>query len=91
MDNVLKFVGLILLIAVLIVVAILAYIVLVLLLSAVVSIIAVVPVYFLMNWLIPTIFGVGMITFWQTWFVIFAICILSCFFSTGSVAQKASS
>jgi len=34
---------------------------------AMLALVAAIPVYFLWNWLIPTIFGLKTITFWQAW------------------------
>jgi hypothetical protein len=34
---------------------------------AVVSLIAAIPTYFLWNWLMPTIFGIKTVTFFQAW------------------------
>ena len=34
---------------------------------AIVSIVAAIPTYFLWNWLMPEIFAIKVITFWQMW------------------------
>ena len=34
---------------------------------AIVSLIAAIPTYFLWNWLMPAIFNIKVITFWQAW------------------------
>ncbi|MDP2695699.1 MAG: hypothetical protein Q8O87_00410 [bacterium] len=31
------------------------------------SIVAAIPIYFLWNWLMPEIFAIKVITFWQAW------------------------
>lgn len=38
-----------------------------LMLLAVVCLIAAIPTYFLWNWLMPEIFAIKVITFWQAW------------------------
>ena len=45
-------------------------------LIAIVSVAAAIPTYFLWNWLMPEIFGVKVITFWQAWGVNFLVGIL---------------
>jgi hypothetical protein len=47
-----------------------------LIILAVVSIIAAIPTYYLWNWLMPAIFGIKVITFWQAWGVNFLAGIL---------------
>lgn len=51
---------------------------------AAVSIIAAVPTFFLWNWLMPTIFGLKVITFWQAWGISFLAGVL---FKSPSVNQ----
>lgn len=34
---------------------------------AVVGIVMAIPIYYLWNWLMPTIFGISEITYWQAW------------------------
>ena len=36
-------------------------------LAALLSLLSAVPVFFLWNWLMPAIFGLKIITFWQAW------------------------
>ena len=43
---------------------------------AVISIVAAIPTYFLWNWLMPAIFAITKITFWQAWGVNFLTAIL---------------
>ncbi|HPA26005.1 MAG TPA: hypothetical protein PLK76_04590 [bacterium] len=43
---------------------------------AVVSLVAAIPTYFLWNWLMPTIFGIKVVTFWQAWGINFLAGIL---------------
>jgi len=43
---------------------------------AVVSLVAAIPTYFLWNWLMPTIFGINTVTFWQAWGINFLAGIL---------------
>jgi hypothetical protein len=43
---------------------------------AVFSLVAAIPTYFLWNWLMPTIFSVKVITFWQAWGINFLTGIL---------------
>ncbi len=52
---------------------------------AVVSIIAAIPTFFLWNWLMPTIFGIVKITFWQAWGVNFLAGVL---FKSSSTKQS---
>ena len=44
--------------------------------TAVVSLITAIPTYFLWNWLMPALFGVKAITFWQAWGINFLAGIL---------------
>lgn len=37
----------------------------------IVSLVAAIPTYFLWNWLMPEIFALKAITFWQTWGLVF--------------------
>jgi len=50
--------------------------VILLIIFAVVSIVAAIPLYFLWNWLMPAIFGLTTITFWQAWGLSFLSSIL---------------
>ena len=50
--------------------------VILLIIFAVVSIVAAIPPYFLWNWLMPAIFGLTTITFWQAWGLSFLSSIL---------------
>ncbi len=34
---------------------------------AIISLVGAIPTYFLWNWLMPTIFGIKAVTFWQAW------------------------
>ena len=43
---------------------------------AIVSIVAAIPTYFLWNWLMPEIFAIKAITFWQAWGINFLAGIL---------------
>ena len=43
---------------------------------AVVSLVAAIPTYFLWNWLMPTIFSIKTVTFWQAWGIVFLTGIL---------------
>lgn len=55
---------------------------------AIVGIIAAIPTYFLWNWLMPEIFGIKTITFWQAWGVVFLSGIL--FKGNGSSSKSES-
>jgi hypothetical protein len=43
---------------------------------AAISVVAAIPTYFLWNWLMPTIFKLTAITFWQAWGINFLAMIL---------------
>lgn len=58
-----------------------------LLIIALVGVIAAVPMYFLWNWLMPELFSLKAITFWQAWGLVFLSGIL--FKSSSSVNSKA--
>jgi len=49
---------------------------------AIVSVLAAVPMYWLWNWLMPVLFSLTTITFWQAWGLVFLTAIL--FKSTNS-------
>lgn len=53
---------------------------------AVVSLIAAIPTYFLWNWLMPSIFGIKAVTFFQAWGINFLVSIL--FKSSSSSKNK---
>ncbi|MFA5471927.1 MAG: hypothetical protein WC219_07790 [Acholeplasmataceae bacterium] len=53
---------------------------------AVVSIVAAIPTYYLWNWLMPEIFAIKVITFWQAWGINFLAGVL--FKSTSSKSSK---
>ncbi len=40
-------------------------------LSAIMSFVLAIPAYFLWNWLMPDIFALKVITFWQAWGMVF--------------------
>jgi len=50
--------------------------VLAIIIIAVVSLVAAIPTYFLWNWLMPAIFGIKVVTFWQAWGINFLTGIL---------------
>ncbi len=52
---------------------------------AIVSIVAAIPTFFLWNWLMPAIFGITKVTFWQAWGINFLAGIL---FKSSSVKQS---
>jgi hypothetical protein len=52
---------------------------------AIISIIAAIPTLFLWNWLMPVIFGITKITFWQAWGINFLAGIL---FKSSSIKQS---
>ena len=43
---------------------------------AIVSVLAAVPMYWLWNWLMPVLFSLTTITFWQAWGLVFLTSIL---------------
>lgn len=43
---------------------------------AIAGIVTAIPVYFLWNWLMPTIFGLKVIGFWQAWGLVFLSALL---------------
>lgn len=45
-------------------------------LFAIISLVAAIPTYFLWNWLMPDIFAIKTITFWQAWGINFLSAIL---------------
>jgi hypothetical protein len=53
---------------------------------AIVSLVAAIPTYYLWNWLMPTIFGITKVTFWQAWGINFLTGIL--FKNTSSSKSK---
>lgn len=53
---------------------------------ALVGIVGAIPTYFLWNWLMPEIFGLKAITFWQAWGLVF----LSGILFKGSLSSKSS-
>lgn len=59
-----------------------------LLLAAVLSLVAAIPMFFLWNWLMPAVFGLKVITFWQAWGLLLLASIL---FKPSSVDFKAKS
>lgn len=54
----------------------LAYGLLFMALYSVLSLLGAIPTYFLWNWLMPTLFGVAKVTFWQAWGINFLASIL---------------
>jgi hypothetical protein len=55
---------------------------------ALIAIIGAIPMYFLWNWLIPAIFGLKMITFWEGWGILWLSGIL---FKSSSPSSSSSS
>jgi hypothetical protein len=51
-------------------------VVIVLAILAIGSIIAAIPMYILWNWLMPELFGLKVVTFWQAWGMVFLTSIL---------------
>jgi len=57
--------------------AILLFLLLAVLVSLAIITLITLPIYFLWNWLVPSIFGLKQITFWQGWLIAFAIAVFS--------------
>lgn len=54
---------------------------------AIFGIVAGIPIYFLWNWLMPEIFGLKVITFWQAWGMFF---LSGCLFKGSSSSHSSS-
>ena len=54
---------------------------------AIVSIVSAIPTYFLWNWLMPEIFAIKVITFWQAWGINFLAGVL---FKNSSASKSSS-
>lgn len=56
-----------------------------LVLSAVLGLVTAIPIYYLWNWLMPKIFGLTVITYWEAWGLYFLAAII---FKSSSSSSK---